>query len=173
VVLSLSSELLQLGGLASNPDEACEMVRSSLDSGRAAEQFATMVAAQGGPSRLLQDPEAFLPSAPVIRPVFANTSGYISSIDTKAVGSAVIYLGGGRQRVEDTINPAVGIAQIANVGQSVDSGIPLAYIHAASESAWERAAALLKSSFQIGPEQNAGLPVIYARVEGEQSYESS
>ena len=173
VVLSLSSELLQLGGLASNPDEAGEMVRSSLDSGRAAEQFATMVAAQGGPSRLLQDPEAFLPSAPVIRPVFANTSGYISSIDTKAVGSAVIYLGGGRQRVDDTIDPAVGIAQIANVGQSVDSGIPLAYIHAASESAWERAAALLKSSFQIGPEQNAGLPVIYARVEGEQSYESS
>jgi len=173
VVLSLSSELLQLGGLASNPDEAGEMVRSSLDSGRAAEQFATMVAAQGGPSSLLQDPEAFLPSAPVIRPVFANTSGYISSIDTKAVGSAVIYLGGGRQRVEDMIDPAVGIAQIANVGQSVDSGIPLAYIHAASESTWERAAALLKSSFQIGPEQNAGLPVIYARVEGEQSYESS
>ena len=173
VVLSLSSELLQLGGLASNPDEAGEMVRSSLDSGRAAEQFATMVAAQGGPSSLLQDPEAFLPSAPVIRPVFANTSGYISSIDTKAVGSAVIYLGGGRQRVEDTIDPAVGLAQIANVGQSVDSDIPLAYIHAASESAWERAAALLKSSFQIGPGQNAGLPVIYARVEGEQSNESS
>ena len=173
VVLSLSSELLQLGGLAGNPDEACEMVRSSLDSGRAAEQFAIMVAAQGGPSSLLQDPEAFLPSAPVIRPVFANTRGYICSIDTKAVGSAVIYLGGGRQRVEDMIDPAVGIAQIANVGQSVDSGIPLAYIHAASESTWERAAALLKSSFQIGPEQNAGLPVIYARVEGEQSYESS
>jgi thymidine phosphorylase len=173
VVLSLSSEMLQLGGLASNPDEAGEMVRSSLDSGRAAEQFAIMVAAQGGPSSLLQDPEAFLPSAPVIRPVFANTSGYICSIDTKAVGSAVIYLGGGRQRVEDMIDPAVGIAQIANVGQSVDSGIPLAYIHAASESTWERAAALLKSSFQIRPEQNAGLPVIYARVEGEQSYESS
>ena len=173
VVLSLSSEMLQLGGLASNPDEAGEMVRSSLDSGRAAEQFATMVAAQGGPSRLLQDPEAFLPSAPVIRPVFADTSGYINGIDTKAVGSAVIYLGGGRQRVEDMIDPAVGFAQIANVGQSVDSGIPLAYIHAASESTWERAATLLKSSFQIGPEQNAGLPVIYARVEGEQSYESS
>ena len=173
VVLSLSSELLQLGGLASNPDEAREMVRSSLDSGRAAEQFAIMVAAQGGPSSLLQDPEAFLPSAPVIRPVFANTSGYICSIDTKAVGSAVIYLGGGRQRVEDMIDPAVGIAQIANVGQSVDSGIPLAYIHAASESTWERAAALLKSSFQIGPGQNAGHPVIYARVEGESSHEST
>jgi len=167
VVLSLSSELLQLGGLASNPDEAGEMVRSSLDSGRAAEQFAIMVSAQGGPSRLLQDPEAFLPLAPVIRPVFANTSGYISSIDTKAVGSGVIYLGGGRRRAEDTIDPSVGIAQIASVGQQVDSDIPLAFIHAASESVWEHAAALLRSSFQIGPEHEAGHPVIYARVEGE------
>ena len=173
VVLSLSSELLQLGGLARNPDEADEMAQSSLDSGRAAEQFAIMVAAQGGPSNLLQDPEAFLPLAPVIRPVFADSSGFISSIDTKAVGSTVVHLGGGRRRAEDTIDPAVGIAQIASVGQRVDSGIPLAFIHAASESGWEQAAALLKSAFQIGPEHDAGLPVIYARVEGEHSHESS
>jgi thymidine phosphorylase len=173
VVLSLSIELLQLGGLAANPDEAGEMAQSSLDSGRAAEQFAIMVAAQGGPSSLLQNPDAFLPAAPVIRPVFADSSGYISGIDTKAVGSTVVYLGGGRRRAEDTIDPSVGISQIASVGQQVDSGIPLAVIHAASESGWEQAAALLKSSFQIGPEHNSGLPVIYARVEGEQSHESA
>jgi thymidine phosphorylase len=173
VVLSLSIELLQLGGLASNPDEAGEMAQSSLDSGRAAEQFAIMVAAQGGPSGLLQNPDAFLPAAPVIRPVFADSSGFISGIDTKAVGSTVVYLGGGRRRAEDTIDPSVGISQIACVGQQVDSGIPLAFIHATSESGWEQAAALLKSSFQIGPEHDSGLPVIYARVEGEQSHESA
>ena len=173
VVLALSSELLQLGGLAGSSDEAVEMVQSSLDSGRAAEQFAIMVAAQGGPSSLLQEPEVFLPLAPVIRPVFADSSGFISAIDTKAVGSTVVYLGGGRRRAEDTIDPSVGIAQIVGVGQQVDSGIPLAYIHAASESGWEQAAARLKSSFQIGSEHDSGLPVIYARVEGEQSHESS
>ena len=173
VVLSLSSELLQLGGLASKPDEADEMAQSSLDSGRAAEQFAIMVAAQGGPCNLLQDPEAFLPSAPVIRPVFADSSGFISSIATKAVGSTVVHLGGGRRRAEDTIDPAVGITHIASVGQRVDSGIPLAFIHADSESGWGQAAALLKSAFHIGPEHDAGFPVIYARVEGEQSHESS
>jgi thymidine phosphorylase len=171
VVLALSGELLQLGGLASNTDEAGGMVQSSLDSGRAAEQFAIMVAAQGGPSGLLQDPRAFLPSAPVIRPVFAQRNGFISSIDTKSVGSTVVFLGGGRRRAEDTIDPAVGIAQIASVGQHVDSGVPLAFIHAASESSWEQAAARLQSSFEIGPERDAGLPVIYARVEGEQSHE--
>jgi thymidine phosphorylase len=105
--------------------------------------------------------------------VFADSSGFISAIDTKAVGSTVIYLGGGRRHHEDMIDPAVGVAKIASVGQQVDSGIPLAFIHAASESGWEQAAALLKSSFQIGPEHDSGLPVIYARVEGEQSHESA
>jgi thymidine phosphorylase len=173
VVLALSGELLQLGGLAGNSHEADKMAQSSLDSGRAAEQFAIMVAAQGGPASLLQDPDVFLPSAPVIRPVFADSSGFISGIDTKAVGSTVVYLGGGRRRVEDTIDPSVGISEITGVGQQVNSGIPLAFIHAASENDWEQAAARLKSSFQIGPEHNAGFPVIYARVEGEQSYESA
>jgi len=127
-----------------------------------------MVAAQGGPSGLLQNPEAHLPAAPVIGPVFAETSGYITNIDTRAVGSAVIFLGGGRRRAEDTIDPSVGISGIANVGQAVDSETPLAVIHAAGDSEWELAAARLKSSFQIGPERVGGFPVIYAKVEGEQ-----
>jgi len=173
VVLSLSSELLQLGGLASDSQEALKIVQGSLDSGRAAEQFATMVDAQGGPSDVLKRPETILPSAPVIKPVFANASGFIKRIDTKAVGSAVVSLGGGRRRSEDTIDPSVGIAEIASVGQQVDSAVPLAVVHAASESGWEQAATLLKASFKIGPGQEAGMPVIYARVEGEQSNESS
>ena len=109
-----------------------------------------------------------MPSAPVIRPVFADSSGFISGIDTKAVGSTVVYLGGGRHGAEDTIDPSVGIADIAEIGQQVDSDIPLAVIHAASESSWEHAATRLKSAFQIGPGQVGSLPVIYARVEGEQ-----
>jgi thymidine phosphorylase len=173
VVLSLSSELLQLSGMATDPGKADEMALDSLESGRAAEQFAVMVAAQGGPSGLLQNADSFLPSAPLIRPVFADGSGFISSIDTKAVGSTVVYLGGGRRGAEDAIDPSVGIADIAEIGQQVDSDIPLAVIHAASESSWEHAATRLKSSFQIGPGQVGSLPVIYARVEGEQTYESS
>ena len=173
VVLSLSSELLQLSGLAIDPGKGHEMALASLESGRAAEQFAVMVAAQGGPSGLLQNMEAYLPSASVIRPVFADSSGFISGIDTKTVGSAVVYLGGGRHGAKDTIDPSVGISDIAEIGQPVDPGIPLAVIHAASESSWEHAATRLKSSFQIGPAQVGSLPVIYARVEGEHLNESS
>jgi thymidine phosphorylase len=173
VVLSLSAELLQLSGLAADPGKADEMALASLESGRAAEQFAVMVAAQGGPSGLLQNAQALLPSAPVIRPVFAENRGFICSIDTKTVGSTVVFLGGGRRRAEDAIDPSVGIADIAEIGQQVDSDVPLAVIHAASESSWEHAANRLQSSFQIGPRHVDSLPVIYARVEGEQTYESS
>ena len=132
-----------------------------------------MVAAQGGPSSLLQNAEAILPSAPVVRPVFADSSGCISNIDTKAVGSTVVFLGGGRRGAEDAIDPSVGIADIAEIGQQVDSDVPLAAIHAASESSWEHAAKRLKTSFQIGPRHVDSLPVIYARVEGEQTNEPS
>jgi len=166
VVVSLSCELLQLGGLAGNAEEANEQVLASLDTGRAAEQFSRMVAAQGGPAGLIEEPEKFLPEAPVIRPVFADTSGFIASIQTRVVGSTVVSLGGGRQRAEDTIDPSVGISEIAGIGCQVDSATPLAVIHASSEERWEHAAAQLKCGFKIGSKPGRSSPVIHAKVQG-------
>jgi thymidine phosphorylase len=166
VVLALSSELLQLGGLAGHPDEAEKQVMRSLNSGTAAEQFSKMVAAQGGPSALIHDPSAFLPTANVIRPVFPDTGGFITAIQTKTVGTTVVALGGGRQRSEDSIDPSVGVSGISGVGKRVDSHTPLAVIHAASEDSWEKAAILLKSGFSIGQSPGAGIPVIHSTVKG-------
>jgi thymidine phosphorylase len=166
VVLALSSELLQIGGLAGNPIEAEKRVMKSLDSGMAAEQFAKMVAAQGGPSGLMNDPSAFMPRAPVIRPVFPDTSGFITAIQTKTVGTTVVTLGGGRQRSEDSINPSVGVSAISGVGMRVDSRSPLAVLHAASEDSWERAAVLLKSGFSIGQSPGMVIPVIHSTIKG-------
>jgi len=167
VVLALSSELLQLGGLAGNPIEAEKQVMRSLDSGMAAEQFSKMVAAQGGPSGLVRDPSSFMPRALVIRPVFPDTSGYITAIQTKTVGTTVVALGGGRQRSEDSINPSVGVSDISGVGIWVDSDVPLAVIHAASEDSWESAAVLLKSGFSIGQSPGKVIPAIHSTVKGE------
>jgi len=167
VVLALSSELLQLGGLAGNPVEAETQVMRSLDSGMAAEQFSKMVAAQGGPSGLVGDPASFMPGALVIRPVFPDTSGYITAIQTKTVGTTVVALGGGRQRSEDSINPSVGVSDISGVGIWVDSDVPLAVIHAASEDSWESAAVLLKSGFSIGQSPGKVIPAIHSTVKGE------
>jgi len=167
VTLELSGVLLQLGGLAGDLEEGREMARMSLDSGRAAEQFSAMVVAQGGPSALLQDPESFLPVAPVVRPVCAGMQGYVTRIDTRAVGSTVVFLGGGRRRAEDPVNPSVGISGIAAVGKEVNPNSPLAVIHAASEGDWERAAHLLEAAFKVGEELTTGVPVIFSSTDGE------
>jgi thymidine phosphorylase len=166
VVLALSSELLQLGGLAESPNEAEKRVMRSLDSGVAAEQFSKMVAAQGGPSGLVRDPSSILPRASVIRPVFPDRSGFITAIQTKTVGTAVVALGGGRQRSEDSINPSVGVSDISGVGMLVDSHTPLAVMHAASEDSWESASVLLKSGFSIGQSPVEAVPVIHSTVKG-------
>jgi len=172
VVLELSSELLVLGGLAADLATAQSQVVASLESGRAAEQFAVMVSAQGGPANLLHNPEVFLPAAAIARPIFPSTAGYVKAIDTKALGSVVISLGGGRQRVEDSIDPSVGVTEIKGVGFYVDPDVPLAVIHAAREEDWERAAEQLKSAYLTGPEKVAIQPAIHARVQGGQIDES-
>jgi thymidine phosphorylase len=166
VVLALSCELLQLGGLAGQHAEAEKLVMSSLDSGRAAEQFSKMVAAQGGPSNILRDPAALMPAAPIIRPVFPDDSGFITAIQTKSVGTTVVSLGGGRQRSEDSIDPSVGISNISGIGMQVDPRTPLAVIHAATEESWENAAILLKSGFCIGQRPGEAPPVIHSTVKG-------
>ncbi|MFC1695785.1 thymidine phosphorylase [Pseudomonadota bacterium] len=173
VVIALSAELLQLGGLAADSVSAKKMVVSCLESGRAAERFSRMVAAQGGPPNLLQKAEMYLPQASIIRPVFPDHGGYISKIETRTVGSVVVYLGGGRRRAEDSINPSVGISEISGIGSAVDTDTPLALIHAADENRWEHAAMRLKSAFAIGPERAEESPVIHSRVEGELSNASS
>ena len=165
VVLALSSELLQIGGLAENLSQGQEMAQAALDSGRAAEQFATMVRVQGGPGDLLENAESILPSAPVVRPVFTGVSGVIQSIDTRAVGMAVVFKGGGRSRAEDNVDPAVGVSELASVGQLADASAPLAVIHAASEDQWEQAAALIRAAFEVGQGPAEGSPVIINQVQ--------
>jgi thymidine phosphorylase len=167
VLLGLSAELLWLGGLAENRDRGLAMATEALDSGRAAERFAAMVRGQGGPGRLLDDADSLLPSARIVGPVFAQGSGYVSRIDTKAIGLAVVQLGGGRQRAGDRIDPAVGLSELCAVGQVAGQDAPLAVVHAQSQGAWEGAAATVRSAMTVGPEQQAADPVVHARVTGD------
>ena len=166
VVLSLSGELLHLGGLAADLETGSQLAADSLDSGRAAERFEIMVAGQGGPADMLKKPEVYLKAASVVRPVFSDQPGFISAIDTRAMGAAVVQLGGGRRYAGDTIDPSVGFSSISSLGQPVDQHTPLALIHAADEAAWERAADQLRVAIKVEPEAVAVSPVIHARVEG-------
>lgn len=172
VTIGLASELLRLGGLASSGKEAGEMVAGSLASGRAAERFAAMVAAQGGPTGLLDQPGAWLPVAGVVRPLEADRDGYVAAIDTTAVGNVVVALGGGRRRAGDTINPAVGLSGLSGTGERVERGIPLAVIHAEDQAAWEEAAQKLAACFAIREDPPQKSPVIHGRIDGVASNET-
>ncbi|MEM6665253.1 MAG: thymidine phosphorylase [Pseudomonadota bacterium] len=144
VVRALAVELAALGGIADG-----EMAFGrALDSGMAAERFMRMVADLGGPSDLMEAPDKHLEAAPIVRPVMADGSGTISGIDARALGVAVVALGGGRMKTSDAIDMAVGLSEIARVGES--SGQPLCMVHARDEDQWEAAAASVRAAFTLG-----------------------
>ncbi|WP_321342854.1 thymidine phosphorylase [Breoghania sp.] len=149
--VALGGEVLATGGLAGGPREGEARMREAFESGRAAEIFGKMVEALGGPKDLLERSEAYLPQAPVTRQIFAEREGLITSIDTRAIGVAVIELGGGRRRAEDEIDPRVGFTQLAGVGMAVGpDDEPLAVVHAADEASADRATAAIRTAYGIG-----------------------
>jgi thymidine phosphorylase len=158
VTVALAAELLVLGSLAPDTGEAAGRIAAALDSGRAAEVFARMVAAHGGPVDFVEKPEKHLAAAPVSRPVSSSAKGTVSSIDTRAVGIAVVALGGGRARASDPIDYAVGFTRFAGIGERVGGAdAPLALVHARTEAAADRAAAALRAAYTIG-EQATDVP---------------
>ncbi len=169
VTLALASELLRLGGLANTTLEARRRLEACLASGAAAERFARMVVAQGGPPDLLERPEAHLGPAPVVREVLCESEGFVAAMDTLALGQCVARLGGGRCHIEDTIDPRVGLTGLCSVGDAVELGIPLATVHAATEPAWERAARRVRDAIDIRPEPAPILPTVYGWVTEQQA----
>ena len=143
VTLALSAELLRLGGIeGADPAKA-------LDDGSAAEHFARMVAELGGPADILE--RDHLPTAPVTIEAFPIEPGLIESVDVRAVGLAIIDLGGGRARETDAIDHAVGLTEVAAPGERVGPGErPLAIVHARDKDAAERAADALRAATTIG-----------------------
>jgi thymidine phosphorylase len=151
VTLALSATLLVLGGLFADEDAARAAAGDALASGAAAERFARMAAALGGPSDLLDDPPRHLPAAPVVVEAFPQATGPVSRIAVRDVGVAVLELGGGRRREDEAVDHAVGLTDVACLGEKVGPGAwPLAVIHARSPEDAQRAGERLKRAFGVG-----------------------
>ena len=153
VTVALAGELLALGGLAVNAEAGRAKAQKALGNGEPAEIFARMVAALGGPKNLMQHPRTYLTPAPVIRPCFPATSGTIVKIDARAIGIAVVSLGGGRRRADDKIDHRVGLTEVLGLGEDVSPHRPLALIHATSEDAVETAATELRAAFTVSQDE--------------------
>lgn len=147
LVLAQAARLLHMAGLAESEDAALLRAHQALDSGAAAERFARMVAALGGPADVFAHA---LPQAPVQREVTVQAAGVVQAIDVRALGECVVDLGGGRRVPGAAIDPAVGLSDVAERGQWLETGAPLAIVHARTAADAERAAARVRAAFTLG-----------------------
>lgn len=135
VTMALSAEMLISGGLAADNASARQQLQTVLDNGRAAEVFARMVAAQKGPNDFIEKMDDYLPAPMLSKAVYADKPSIVSAMDTRALGMAVVSMGGGRRRASDKIDYSVGLSEMVQLGEQADNNRPLAVIHAATESA--------------------------------------
>ena len=149
LTLALGAQLLFSGGVFDSEDAAREKLSNVIVSGAAAERFGKMIVAMGGPLGFVDNPERYLPEAPVIREITATQTGFVSAINGEALGLAVVDLGGGRQVESDLVDPAVGLSDVATLGAKIEKGQPLARVHAAREGQADRAASAVRQAVAL------------------------
>ena len=134
LTLELAAHMLDLSGVADNLNDAKNKASAALNQGRAAQVFARMVAGLGGPTDLLEKPQRYLPQAPIVKPILASHSGYVCAMDVRAIGLSLVTLKAGRSKADDAIDYAVGLSGMAQIGDYIEQGQPLAVAHVRNDN---------------------------------------
>ncbi len=164
VTVALTAEMLVLGGAAPGPAAARARVEAAIADGRGLAKLEEIVAAQGGDPAVIRDP-ARLPRAPRTYEVAAPAAGFVAAVDAEAIGLVAVALGAGRARVEDRVDPAVGIVVHRKIGDRVERGEPLCTVHEGDRSEpRDRAAVRLGAAWRIGAEAAAPGPLVLERL---------
>jgi pyrimidine-nucleoside phosphorylase len=146
--LELAGWMLHLGGVAATVADGKKQSEKLIASGKALEKFRQMVELQGGDPQSIDDPKR-LPQARHTMILSSPKDGFLASLQCEQVGTACVILGGGRERKEDSVDPAVGIVLHKKVGDAVSTGEPLATIHYNAEALATRARQILEESYKI------------------------
>ncbi len=162
--LELTGRLAALAGVASDAGQGVALARRALESGAGLERFREFVEAQGGDPRVADDLSR-LPQAPIDTTVDIEREGFITAIDPVAIGRAAAALGAGRERIEDEIDPAVGIELLVQVGDEVHAGESVMRILARSDDAVVSASRQVCAALTVGPERPEP-PVLVHHVVG-------
>jgi pyrimidine-nucleoside phosphorylase len=161
--LELAAQMLIVGGVENDLEIARDRSREAIISGQALERFRACVEAQGGDPRVLDD-TAFLPQAGKQRAITAGRSGFVTAVETDEIGRVVMEWGGGRRRLEDKIDYAVGLRLHAKIGDQVNAGDPLATAYYNDESKFEEMATRLRAAYRIGGSAPKSEPLIKAVI---------
>lgn len=163
VTYALGAEMLVLAGVADDIGSAKRELEKAIASGRAAEHFKKLIAAQGGNPGVVDDP-AVLPQAAECEIFTAPRRGFVARIEPRTIGRGIIEMGGGRTRVEDHADPGVGFVITARPGDWVEAGEPMATIFARDRAGIGSGRQALRSAVVIADEAEPPLPLISHRV---------
>lgn len=163
VTYALGAEMLVLGGVAATRNEARRRMEVAISSGRAARKFQAIIEAQGGNPAVVDDP-GLLPQAAEVELFVAARDGVVAQVEPRAIGRGITAMGGGRTKVEDTVDPAVGFVITARPGDVVRAGEPLATIFARDTAGVEAGRAALRASIRLADDADPPLPLISHRV---------
>jgi pyrimidine-nucleoside phosphorylase len=149
VTYALGAEMLLVGGITEDRDEARQLLEDTIISGHAHRKFEEMVVAQGGDPAMVRNP-SLLPHAPVVESLRANEESLVSEVDPRTIGHAVAWLGGGRTKADDTIDPSVGFVIPVKPGQKVSRGQLLGTVHARDAAGAHDGMEALRKAIRLG-----------------------
>ena len=162
-VLELSERMLVVAGVARDRADAAARCRRALDSGEALERLKAIIERQGGNPRVIDD-YGLMPHAPAEHAINADIDGFVTDLDAGRIGRAVVVLGGGRDKVDDVIDPAVGVMIPATVGDAVRAGDPVLRVQYRSKERLQDALPLLMDAVRIGESPRPMAPLIIDEV---------
>ncbi len=157
--VELAAWMLFLGDRTGDAEAGRKLAEEMIASGRARDTFREIIRQQGGDARVVDDPSR-LPRAAHSSDVGSATSGYVSEINCEKLGTACVVLGGGREKKEDTIEPAVGLEFHKRLGEKVDRGETMVTMHYNSDARLAESRGLIESAYRIGAKPVSIAPLI-------------
>ena len=162
--LELCAHMLVLASVDRTIEAAHKRLQKVLNSGQALECLRTNIEAQGGEPRVCDDPERFLPLVRETVKVESPRSGFIIRVDTTEIGHAIAAIGGGRVRIEDTVDPTVGFTSELKLGDRLSAGEAIGTVYCADSAAAQEAARRIQAAYKIGDEPPAQRPELVKEI---------
>ena len=162
--VELAARMIVLSGLETTVEAATARVRKTHETGAALECFRKNVEAQGGDPRVCDEPSKVLPLTDKIVKVESPRPGFVVAVDTEEIGHAIAEAGGGRVRIEDRIDPAVGFLSEVKIGDQLHSGDLIGSVFCDDATKRGRAALRIRGAYRISDEPPPELPSLIKDV---------
>ncbi len=169
VVMGLCAEILMIEKIVKNKEEAYTKLQKVLDSGKALEIFEKMVVVHGGAKDFIKNYEKSLPKAKIIKPVYAQKSGYVTAMDTREIGISIIKLKGGRVNASDKLDLSIGYSDFCQIGDFIDKKTPLAMVYCQSDTDFKMVEKVLRDSVVIKAKKPKNSKILYEIIKNKKS----